>query len=143
MGIGVFQLQFLSRSIRHFAYGSLLLGMGLWCSGCTPLIMAPTPAASLAEPNAEPVEAWLIVQVTYPSVEVLNSLAGELDVWEVDRAAQTFIARVTLAQYDVLLQQELTVTLDCAKMRQYEQALNLTLPVIAQMMQEQCPESSP
>lgn len=121
---------------KGYVYQVVLLLLSLWASGCTPLILTPTPVAVLADP----INARLIVQVTYPTVAVLNALAGELDIWEVDRAAQTFVARVTLAQYDDLLQQELPVKLDCVKMRQYAQALNLTAPTVAQLLQEQCPE---
>ena len=121
---------------KGYVYQVVLLLLSLWASGCTPLILTPTPVAVLADP----INARLIVQVTYPTAAVLNALAGELDIWEVDRAAQTFVARVTLAQYDDLLQQELPVKLDCVKMRQYAQALNLTAPTVAQLLQEQCPE---
>lgn len=121
---------------KGYVYPVVLLLLSLWVSGCTPLILTPTPAA----PLADPVDARLIVQVTYPTVDLLNALAGELDIWEVDRAAQTFVARVTLAQYDALLQQDLPVQLDCAKMRQYAQALTLTVPTVASLLQEQCPE---
>lgn len=141
MVIGVSPQRFLLRSIRWRRAGKkrgnlLWLLVGLLLSSCTPLIVAPTPAAS----QAEPVDVRLIVQVTYPTVEVLNALAGELDVWEVDRSAQTFVARVTLEQYDALLQQDLPVKLDCAKMRQYAQDLDLTVPPVAQLLQAQCPE---
>jgi len=146
MAIRVTRPRFLSRLTSRYGYALLCLAVGLWGSGCTPLIIAPTPAASRAEPAAaplsKPVEARLIVQVHFPTVTVLNKLAGELDIWEVDRNAQTFVARITLAQYDALLQQALPVVLDCAKMRQYEQELSLTVPAIAKMMQEQCPESN-
>lgn len=126
-----------SSCMRSLRYGVLLLLIGCGSSGCTPLMMTPTPIASLAEPY----DVRLIVQVTYPTVEVLNALAGELDIWEVDRTAQTFIAQVTLNQYDALLQQALTVKLDCAKMRQYAQALNLNSPAVVPLMQEHCPEN--
>lgn len=140
MVIGVFPRRFLLRSIRRYWAGKTLgnllwLLLGVLGSGCTPLIVAPTPAA-----QPEPVDVRLIVQVTYPTVDVLNALAGELDIWEVDRTAQTFVARVTLEQYDDLLQQPLSVKLDCAKMRQYAQDLNLTVPSVAQLLQVQCPE---
>lgn len=121
---------------KGYVYQVVLLLLSLWASGCTPLILTPTPVA----PLAEPVDVRLIVQVTYPTVDLLNALAGELDIWEVDRTAQTLVARVTLDQYAALLQQELPVKLDCAKMRQYAQALNLTAPTVAQLLQEQCPE---
>lgn len=121
---------------KGYVYQVVLLLLSLWASGCTPLILTPTPGA----PLADPVDARLIVQVTYPTVAVLNALAGELDIWEVDRTAQTFVARVTLEQYAALLQQELPVKLDCAKMRQYAQALDLTVPTVAQLLQAQCPE---
>lgn len=121
---------------KGYVYQVVLLLLSLWVSGCTPLILTPTPAA----PLADPVDARLIVQVTYPTVDLLNAQAGELDIWEVDRTAQTFVARVTLEQYDALLQQQLPVKLDCAKMRQYAQALNLTAPTVAPLLREQCPE---
>ena len=137
MAIGVSPRQF-SLPLISCAWAVLLLA-GLGMSGCTPLIMTPTPVASLAEP----VDVRLIVQVTYPTVAVLNALAGELDVWEVDRSAQTLVARVTLEQYDALLQQELPVKLDCAKMRQYAQDIDLTVPPVAQLLQTQCLEEQP
>ena len=85
-------------------------------------------------------EGRLIVQNTYPSVDVLNELASELDIWEVDRAAQTLVARITLEQHTALRQQDLIMTLDCPKMRQFAQQNNVTLPDIAKLMQEECPE---
>lgn len=139
MAIGVFPRRFLSRLISGCFARVLLLLLSGWASGCTPLILTPTPVA----PLAEPVDVRLIVQVTYPTVAVLNALASELDIWEVNRTAQTLVARVTLEQYDELRQQELPVNLDCAKMRQYEQQRSLALPVVAQLMQEQCPQNKP
>lgn len=140
MVIGVSPQRFSLRSIRRYWVGKTLgnllwLLLGVLGSGCTPLVVAPTPVA-----QAEPVDVRLIVQVTYPTVDVLNALAGELDIWEVDRTAQTFIARVTVEQYDELLQQQLPVELDCAKMRQYAQDLNLAASPVAQLLQAQCPE---
>lgn len=135
MVTGVSRRQSLSPLIKCCTCGVLLF-MALGGSGCTPLIRPPTPvAASVA---AEDVH--LIVQVDYPTVDVLNALAGELDVWEVDRAAQTFIARVTLAQYDMLLQQALTVKLDCAKMVQYGAANGTITTAVADLLAEQCPK---
>lgn len=141
MAIGVSPRQFSLRSISRYLAGKKLgnllwLLLAMFGSGCAPLIVTPTPAAS----QADPVDVRLIVQVTYPTVEVLNALAGELDVWEVDRSAQTFIARVTVDQYEALLQQKLPVKLDCAKMRQYTQDLDLAQPTVAQLLQEQCLE---
>jgi hypothetical protein len=99
------------------------------------LIQPPTPVASSA--TAE--EARVIVQVKYPTVDVLNALASELDVWEVDRTAQTFIARVTLAQYERLQQQALPIELDCTKMEQYRVANGAVSVVVADLLKEQCP----
>lgn len=134
MRTGVCRRQALSPAIKRWGLG-LLLFISCWGSGCAPLIMPPTPVASSVEAE----DVHLIVQVTYPTVAVLNALASELDVWEVDRAAQTFVARITMTQYEALLQQKLLVTLDCAKMQQYAQASNLTTAAVAQLMQEQCP----
>jgi hypothetical protein len=137
MVIGASRQRSFSPFSSAIPYGLLLMLIGLWASGCTPLIRPPTP---VAEPAAESAEARLIVQVHYPTVEMLNALASELDVWEVDRAGQSFVARVTLAQYESLLQQEeLQVTLDCAKMRQYEEGRSLAVPTVAQLMQDECP----
>lgn len=108
-----------------------LLAIGVMISGCTPLIMTPTPVAQS--------EGRLIVQITYLSVDVLNELASELDIWEVDRAAQTLVARITLEQYATLGQQDLTIMLDCPKMHQFAQQNNLSLPDIAKLMAEECP----
>lgn len=136
MTIKLSSRRFLHHSTGRRCYQVLLLLLSVWGSGCTPLIMTPTPAA----PLSAPVDVRLIVQVTYPTVEVLNALAGELDIWEVDRTAQTLVARVTLEQYDALLQQQLPVALDCAKMHQYAQALHLTEPTVAALLRAQCPE---
>ena len=140
MAIGVsprrFSLRLINGYLTHTKLGNLLWLLAVLATACTPLIVAPTPVAA---PD-EPVDVRLIVQVTYPTVAVLNALAGELDIWEVDRTARTFVARVTLEQYDDLLQQQLPVELDCAKMRQYAQALNLTAPTVAPLLQAQCPE---
>jgi hypothetical protein len=133
MGMRASRRQSLCRSMNQCAYGLLLLS-ALWESGCAPLLLTPTPVAPIAEPE----DARLIVQVTYPTVERLNALAGELDIWEVDRAAQTFVARVTLAQYETLVQQALPVALDCTKMAQYGEPVSA--PIVATLMAEQCPE---
>lgn len=135
MATGVYQPRFLSPSTKRWVIGLLLTLIG-WMSGCTPLIQPPTPVASA--PEAEDVR--LIVQVKYPTVAILNALAGELDVWEVDRQAQTFVARITLAQYDALLQQALTVKVDCGKMAQYSTANGVVSAAVADLLAEQCPE---
>ncbi len=101
--------------------------------GCVPLIATPTPQP----PN----EGWLIVQVEYQTNATLNQLAAELDVWEVQRAAGFAVARVTLAQYDDLQEQQLTVTLDCAKMKQYAQALGEQPQRVRELIQETCLQS--
>lgn len=123
-----------TRFSSHVTCGVLLV-WALWSSGCTPLVQPPTPVASAVV--AEDVR--LIVQVKYPTVDVLNALAGELDVWEVDRVAQTFVARVTLAQYERLQQQALPVELDCAKMEQYGAANGPITATVADLLTEQCP----
>lgn len=134
METGVYRQRFLSPSTKHWVIGLLLILIG-WGSGCTLLVQPPTTEAA----GVEAEEVRLIVQVQYPTVDVLNALAGELDVWEVDRTAQTFIARVTQAQYDMLLQQALIVTLDCAKMAQYGEPRGAVTPAIAVQLAEQCP----
>ncbi|MCE7986216.1 MAG: hypothetical protein DYG89_33995 [Caldilinea sp. CFX5] len=111
----------------------LLIGL-CGATGCVPLIQPPTPVA----PAAAAEEVHLIVQVQYPTVEVLNALAGELDVWEVDRTAQTFVARITLAQFEMLQQQDLPVALDCAKMEQYEETVAAAPASITSLIAEQC-----
>lgn len=135
MVAGFSQRPSLTRFISHVTCGVLLV-CGLWSSGCTPLILTPTPVASAVEAEA----VHLIVQVNYPTVDVLNALAGELDVWEVDRTAQTFVARVTLAQYERLQQQALLVELDCAKMAQYGAANGPITTTVADLLAEQCPQ---
>lgn len=135
MATGVYRQRSLSRLTKHWTIGLLLILLG-WGSGCTPLIQPPTPAASAVEAE----EAHLIVLVQYPTVDVLNALAGELDVWEVDRATQTFVARITLAQYELLRQQALPVKLDCAKMEQYSAANGVVTAAVADLLVEQCSE---
>ena len=130
MGTGVSR----RRSLSQLTNVLVIVGLLCWTSGCTPLIMTPTPVASAAETE----DVRLIVQVQYPTVDVLNALAGELDVWEVDRTAQTFIARVTLAQYEALVQQALPVELDCAKMAQYGDDV-AAAAAVADLLAEQCP----
>lgn len=137
MTIGVCRRQSLSPSTRRWLL-SLLLFIGCWGSGCVPLIMTPTPVAPAAAAAAE--EVRLIVQVKYPTVDVLNALAGELDVWEVDRTAQTFVARITLAQFEMLQQQKLPVALDCAKMEQYGETVDAAPDSVANLLAEQCPK---
>lgn len=135
MVAGFSQRPSLTRFISHVTCGVLLV-CGLWSSGCTPLILTPTPVASAVEAEA----VHLIVQVNYPTVDVLNALAGELDVWEVDRTAQTFVARITLAQFEMLQQQKLAVALDCAKMAQYGETVDAAPATVANLMAEQCPK---
>ncbi len=125
-----------TRFSSHVTCGVLLV-CALWSSGCTPLIQPPTPVASAVEAA----DVRLIVQVKYPTVDVLNALAGELDVWAVDRTAQTFIARITLAQHEMLRQQALTVTLDCAKMEQYgDDIVAAATTAVADLLAQQCPK---
>lgn len=134
METGVCRRPSLSPSTNAVVIG-VLLCLLCWTGGCTPLIMTPTPVASAAETE----DVRLIVQVQYPTVDVLNALAGELDVWEVDRTAQTFVGRVTLAQYEMLRQQALPVKLDCAKMEQYRAADGVVTPAVADLLAEHCP----
>ena len=98
--------------------------------GCVPLIATPTPQP--------PAAGWLIVRVEYPTTAMLNQLAAELDVWEVQQAAGIVVARVTLAQYDALQEQQLAVTLDCAKMQQYAQALGKQPQQVRELIQQEC-----
>jgi hypothetical protein len=99
-------------------------------TSCTPWIQPPTAAN----------EAQLIVQIHYPSVEALNQLASTLDIWEVERSAQTLVAKVSFSQYDQLLAQGLPVALDCTKMRQYADALRTTQsPRASVLLLAQCP----
>jgi len=112
--------------------GFLSLILTLLLGSCTFVIQpsASTPAE----------DGWIIVRVDYPSVAILNQLASELDVWEVNRAAQTLVARVTLAQYQALLAKELPVSVDCAKMRQYAPTLGGSTATVQAIMQTSCPE---
>lgn len=117
-----------------FGTAALLFAM-LVGVGCTPLIHPPQ--------TVHEDEAQIIVQIHYPSVEVLNQLASTLDIWEVDRNAQTLVAKITLAQYGSLLAQQLPTTLDCPKMRTYAQALRSERSITVQkLLQQQCPASS-
>jgi len=137
MEMWVCQRRFLLRLTNRVLAVVWVLAMAVMISSCTPLLMTPV---AQSEGSVAKTEGRLIVQITYPTVDVLNELAGELDIWEVDRAAQTLIARITLEQYTALRQPDLIITLDCAKMRQYAQQNNLSLPDIAKLMQEECPE---
>lgn len=134
MGAGVYRKLSLSPLLKQGGI-AILLCLGFWQGGCTPLIQPPTPVASSVATEA----VHLIVQVQYPTVDILNALAGELDVWEVDRTAQTFVARITLAQFEQLQQQDLPVELDCAKMAQYGQIDDAAPANIIDLVAEQCP----
>ena len=134
MAIGAFRPRSLLRSTKRWFLLMLLIGL-CGASGCTPVIQPPTPVAVAAEVEA----VRLIVQVTYPTLDVLNALASELDVWEVDRSAQTFVARITLAQFAMLQQQKLPVELDCVKMEQYGETVDAAPADITAWMAEQCP----
>ncbi|MDQ3250603.1 MAG: hypothetical protein M3Q45_15535 [Chloroflexota bacterium] len=101
-------------------------------TGCTPLIVAPATDAQA--------EAWLIVRIGYPSTDSLNQLAAELDIWEVDRAEQSLVARVTIAQYQALLNDDLTMQVDCPKMKQYASALGVKTQVVQAILQQSCPQ---
>jgi len=120
------------KPIRLVLLGLLSLILPALLGSCTFVIRPPT--STPAE------DGWIIVRVDYPSVAILNQLASELDVWEVNRAAQTLVARVTLAQYQALLAKELTVSVDCAKMQQYAQALGGSTATVQAIMQASCPE---
>ena len=118
--------------MRLVLLGLLSLILTVLLGSCT-FVIQPSPSAPAED-------GWLIVRVNYPSVVVLNQLASELDVWEVNRAAQTLVARVTLAQYQALLAEELTVSVDCAKMQQYAQALGGSTATVQAIVQEACAE---
>ena len=120
------------KPIRFVLLGLTSLILTTLLGGCTFVIQPPASAPT--------VDAWLIVRINYPSVAVLNQLAAELDVWEVNRADQTLVARVTLAQYQALVAEKLTMTVDCAKMQQYAQALGTATATIQAIVQEVCPE---
>jgi hypothetical protein len=134
MATGAFRRRSLSPSTKRWFLLMLLIGL-CGISGCTPLIQPPTPVAGSAAAEA----VRLIVQVQYPTLDVLNALASELDVWEVDRSAQTFVARVTLAQFAMLQQQKLPVELDCVKMEQYGETVDAAPADITAWMAKQCP----
>jgi hypothetical protein len=120
------------KSIRLVLFGFLSLILTMLLGSCTFVIQPP--ASAPAE------DGWIIVRVDYPSVVVLNQLASELDVWEVNRAAQTLVARVTLAQYQALLAEKLPVSVDCAKMRQYAPTLDGSTATVQAIVQEACAE---
>ena len=120
------------KSRRFVLFGLTSLILAVLLGSCT-FVIRP-PASMPAE------DGWIIVHIDYPSVVVLNQLASELDVWEVNRAAQTLVARVTLAQYQALVAEELTVSVDCAKMQQYAQALGGSTATVQAIVQEACAE---
>lgn len=120
------------KPMRLVLLGLLSLILTVLLGSCTFVIRS--------SPSAPAEDGWLIVRVDYPSVVVLNQLASELDVWEVNRAAQTLVARVTLAQYQALVAEKLTVSVDCAKMRQYAQTLGGSTATVLAIMQEACAE---
>ncbi len=119
------------KPIKFVLLGLTTLILTALLGSCTFVIRSPVAAP------AE--DSWLIVRVGYPSVVVLNQLAAELDVWEVNRADQTLVARVTLAQYQALAAEKLTVNVDCAKMQQYAQALGASTATVQAIIQEACP----
>ncbi len=112
-----------ARKVTLFLLMTLLMG-------CVPLLATPTPQP--------PSEGWLIVQVEYQTSATLNQLAAELDVWEVQRDTDFAVVRVTLAQYAALQAQHLAISLDCAKMKQYAQALGPQPQRVHELLQKEC-----
>ncbi len=114
---------------RTTVYATLCLLLGLLGAACK--LIEPTAAA-------QPADDRIIVQIHYDSSEQLNQLAAELDIWEINRAAQTLVARVTLAQRRWVIDQGLTVTLDCDKMKQYAAALGAPSQPIRALLAAEC-----
>ncbi len=61
------------------------------------------------------VEQATVVRVYYPDRAVLNAWAATLDIWEVHRAEQYFVARVRPDQYEALVRSGLPLEIDAEK----------------------------
>jgi hypothetical protein len=85
-------------------------------------------------------DGWLIVRINYDSTATLNRIASELDIWEVDRTAQTLVARVRLDQRQWVLALGQSITLDCAKMRANRDALGTRTAAAQALIDAECPE---
>jgi len=75
-----------------------------------PLALQPWQAARAQEsdPPTAP-EGNTIVIIHYPDRATLESLAGELDIWEVDPEADSLVAMVTPAEYASLVERGLQI----------------------------------
>lgn len=84
-----------------------------------PLALQPWQAARAQEsdPPTAP-EGNTIVIIHYPDRATLESLAGELDIWEVDPEAGSLVAMVTPAEYASLVERGLQIEIDTARMEE-------------------------
>ena len=55
---------------------------------------------------------WQVVRIAYRDRADLDRLASQLDVWEVQPESNTLVARISPAEYDELLSQGYSVTVD-------------------------------
>jgi hypothetical protein len=78
----------------------------------------------------------MVVRVYFTSTDELNRWAAQMDVWEVDRASSSFVARVTSDEYHRLVQEGERVEFDCEQMRRYASALELDQAAL----QKLCPQ---
>ncbi len=84
-----------------------------------PMMVQPWQAAR-AQESAPPTapESNTIVIIHYPDRATLESLAGELDIWEVDPEAGSLVAMVTPAEYASLVERGLQIEIDTARMEE-------------------------
>ena len=87
-----------------------------------------TPAADSPQP-------MYLVRIHFATLAERDRLAGELDVWEVHRQEQYLIARLNGGTYLALAVTGWRISPECARMRQFQAALNLD----ERTLQQICP----
>jgi carboxypeptidase T len=68
--------------------------------------------------NAQSQSGWQVVHILYRGRADLDRLASQLDVWEVQPESDTLVARVSPTEYDWLLSQGYSVTVDSLRSQQ-------------------------
>lgn len=110
----------------------MALGVRIWTAWrlrlnllCGMLVLLVGGCSGLAvQPPDGPMPTYL-VHIAFASTAERNRLAAELDVWEVDQAGRTLLARVRPDQLLGLRVMGRRMTAECRLMGEYQAALGL------------------
>ena len=111
------------RSKRLWQGWLWLAGM-LLLAGCRGLTSYPADGAP---------QPMYLARIHFASPAERDQLASELDVWEVHRQEQYLIARLDGGTYLTLAFTGWRISLECARMRQLQSALNLSETTLQQI----------